>query len=314
MQGYYPTMTIYITLQYYIRGGSYMKKSLRKLFAMLLCFSLVLAFTACSKNASEGSDAATTAPTKAAPEATAVPTAVPTVAPTAVPTPVPTVAPVVEATQAPAAAAGNAGSADGAYVCYTFDNTLSDTAGAGADAVLYGSAALTTDGPDGKGAVTFDGSSGTYAELPKGLFDGMQEVTISYDVKSNSTGFFFVLGIGLDSNLYYFNRITTTDMRSAITTSTWSGEQGFDQTLGFDGTQWHNYTVVLTPTSMSLYLDGVLAQEKTDVTIKLADLGTNLITYLGKSLYDADPYFNGSIANFTVYKKALTADEVTALQ
>lgn len=284
-----------------------MKSNFKKFVTILLCLTLVLSFGACGKSeektdesSSSNTDVTTEAPTEAATEA-------PTEAPTA--TTAPTVAPTTAPAESPATSSESV-SIDKPYVQYTFDNTLSDATGTGADAVKYGNAAFTKDGPDGKGAITFDGTDGTYVELPKGLFDGMNDLTFSYYAKSNSDSYFFTLGIGLDNNVYLFNRITQKDVHSAITTSTWSGEAAVDYTLDVKGSDWHNYTVVLTSGTMTLYVDGKLASSNDNVPTKVSDMGTGLLTYFGKSFYAEDKYFNGSIADFVVYNGALSAEDV----
>jgi hypothetical protein len=62
--------------------------------------------------------------------------------------------------------------------------------------------------------------------------------------------------------------------------------------------------------TLSLYIDGVLigSQATTD---DLADI-SNSLAYIGRSLYDQDPYFAGTINEFRIYDNAMTPAEVQA--
>jgi hypothetical protein len=73
--------------------------------------------------------------------------------------------------------------------------------------------------------------------------------------------------------------------------------------------QWHQITNVIEADSgyIHLYLDGVFQGQHTD-TAWTQELQTNL--YLGR--YNTD-YYNGTIDNFRIYNRALSAAEVKAL-
>jgi hypothetical protein len=43
------------------------------------------------------------------------------------------------------------------------------------------------------------------------------------------------------------------------------------------------------------------------------DVGTTTLNWLGRSLFAADPLFNGSIDDFRIYQRALSATEISAL-
>ena len=54
----------------------------------------------------------------------------------------------------------------------------------------------------------------------------MDSMTISMDVNEVSrTGNYFTFAIGQDRNDYFFLKIEPTNLKLAITTNTWSGEQ-----------------------------------------------------------------------------------------
>jgi beta-xylosidase len=193
---------------------------------------------------------------------------------------------------------------------YTFDDgTLSDSVGT-ADLTKNGTATIAADAVKGN-ALKLDGSANGFASFPAGFFDGRSTMTVSMDVKSEKTsGNFFTFAFGADTNRYYFLRLRGGDVRSAITQASWQSESAVTGTVA--GGQWHRVDVVFDGTTMRVYSDGVKLGENTALGATVAQLGSDLVGYLGKSLYAADGYFQGWFDNVRVYNRALTAAEVLA--
>ena len=187
---------------------------------------------------------------------------------------------------------------------------VSDVSGNNQTMTLYGNA--TCQNTSDKGNVLYlDGSSGTYASLPNGLFDNLSGCTISMDVKSESDGNFFTLAVGDNDQKYIIFKVGKAQYRFNITSNSWSGESGLKTDL--DGTTWHNYTLVLNGSVAKLYLDGKLYSSTASVGTSISDLGSNVSCSLGKSPYSSDSYFKGYIDNLTIYKQALSPLEVGKL-
>ena len=81
-----------------------------------------------------------------------------------------------------------------------------------------------------------------------------------------------------------------------------------------DGTQWHNYTLVVNGATTKLYIDGKLTDRTASTHGQLADMGTGTSCYIGKSYYADDTCFKGSIDNLKIYKCALTESEITGAE
>ena len=162
----------------------------------------------------------------------------------------------------------------------------------------------------GRGNVlSFDGSDDSYAEFPKGLLDGCRDYTVSMDVKSGSTGNFFTFAAGKNDEKYVFFRVAENLFRFAATTDSWRDET--EMIYDIDGTQWHNYTLVVNGAVTKLYIDGKLADKTASTHGQLADMGTETVCCLGKSFYSDDTCFKGSIDNLEIYKQALTEREIS---
>jgi hypothetical protein len=130
-----------------------------------------------------------------------------------------------------------------------------------------------------------------------------------------------VLDVGTSTTSYMF--LTTAEgsdtklvVRFAITTAGANMEQRIDSAAALSLNAWHHIAVVLadgSPYTGTLYVDGTLSASNTAMTLHPADLGATTANYIGRSQYTADPYFKGLIDDFRVYRRALTAGDVTAL-
>src|SRR5690606_37559259 len=137
---------------------------------------------------------------------------------------------------------------------YGHDGTLADSAG-NADLTAHGTARVETD-PERGSALRVDGSAGGYAAFPTGFFDGRDTMTVSMDVRSElSSGNFFTFALGADNQRYYFLRLRGSELRSAITTTSWQNESAVTGSLSPG--EWHRVDVVLDGRTMTVYVDGV---------------------------------------------------------
>jgi hypothetical protein len=49
------------------------------------------------------------------------------------------------------------------------------------------------------------------------------------------------------------------------------------------------------------------------MTLHMSDVGTTTLNWLGRSPFTADPLFNGALDDFRIYKRALSATDMSAL-
>ena len=202
---------------------------------------------------------------------------------------------------------------------YNFDevktgNTIKDVSGNNNTGTLYGNATYVTDSEKNSQVLYLDGTNNTYAAFPQGFFDGRDTFSISMDIKPETvTGNFFTFTIGKNNIKYMFLKTSETQIRNAITVNSYQNEQEVKGNLPSSiKSKWMNIKLIITPTSMTIYKDGVLLAENKNVTIKTSDLGTDLLAYLGKSFYSGDAYFKGYFDNVKVYNRELTVQEIIA--
>lgn len=195
---------------------------------------------------------------------------------------------------------------------YTFDDgSASDVTGNGRDLTLYGSASIERDDDSGSSALVLDGSSGSYAQFPQGMFDGRNSLTVSMDVRTDLSGNMFTFTFGKDTQKYYFMRYRNTgELGNHITVGSYQQEAVADASVDAQG--WHNITVTFDGVVMTSYFDGVQVAQNANTGLPVTSLGKRLMAYLGKSFYD-DPYFRGAFDNVTVWNRTLNAMEIARM-
>ncbi|QOC24463.1 family 43 glycosylhydrolase [Microbacterium hominis] len=193
---------------------------------------------------------------------------------------------------------------------YSFTGgSLADEVG-DADLTAHGTATVVDD-PDRGAVLRLTGASGGYASFPTGFFDGRDTMTVSLDVKSEkSSGNFFTFAFGTDSTRYAFLRLRGGDVRTAITQNSWTAESAV--TGSVSAGQWHRLDLVFDKSTMRVYADGALLGENAALGATVSQLGSDLVGYLGRSLYSADGYFQGAYDNVRVYNRALSQTEILA--
>jgi hypothetical protein len=241
-----------------------------------------------------------------------------------------------------AGAGGAAGALDPALVLwYKFDESAGTTAG---DSAMFGgmarngalatastgTATFSTMARVGSHAVSLTGTSSTaggYVSIPTLAVLAPDAVTITCWVYIRSDASWqrvFHLGVEATSPVKYMFLTThqgTTSppsVRFVITTTGNATSEDINMTSPALLTlnAWHHVAVTLaagSPYTGTLYIDRVVAGTNTRMTLHASDLGTTGDNYLGKSPFTQDPYLNGAIDDFRVYRRALTAAEIAAL-
>lgn len=187
------------------------------------------------------------------------------------------------------------------YVDIDFEGSLGNLS-------LNGGVSVIQDQQKGN-VLCFDGSDESYTVFPTGMLDGCRDYTVSMDIRSESDGNFFTFAAGKNDEKYVFFRVAKDLFRFAATTDSWRDET--ELVYDLNGTEWHNYTLVVNGADTKLYIDGREVLHTTETHGQLADMGSGTSCYLGKSYYSDDSNFKGSIDNIKIYKCALTSDEIS---
>jgi hypothetical protein len=157
--------------------------------------------------------------------------------------------------------------------------------------------------------------TGGHALLPTGIVSGLGNFTIATWIKADSldtAARIFDFGTGTDDYMYLTPKASGTDkLRFGITTSGSGGEQRINSSIGLNAGTWYHVAVVRSGSLGTLYVNGA-AVGSNFITISPSSLGSTAQNYFGKSQF-ADPAFMGTIDDFRIFGRALSASEVLAL-
>ena len=170
-------------------------------------------------------------------------------------------------------------------------------------------------------------SGAAYVQLPTGLFDGRDTLTVSTWLKNdtaagNYSAMFFGTTQNLPSQYWLLNpRNPQGRYKSVITNglntgAPWGTEYGITPTNSAQGiagpltsSDWGLYTTVIQPGSITAYYNGDLIGTVA-TTRNVSQFGSNLVAYLGKSSYP-DAFYKGGIRDVKVYTTARSAAEIS---
>ncbi|WP_171107641.1 MULTISPECIES: beta-L-arabinofuranosidase domain-containing protein [unclassified Streptomyces] len=177
-------------------------------------------------------------------------------------------------------------------------------------------AVLSVTGRFGSAAENVRGSY-QYVDLPDGVLGGTSAITLSAWVKPTHESTWarvFDFGDNTTRYMYLTARNATGVPRFALTTNGPGAEQGLNGTAALPLNQWSHLAVTLANGTGTLYVNGTAVARNAGMTLTPAALGAPANSWLGRSNFPADPAFAGAFEEFNVWSRALTADEITALQ
>jgi autotransporter-associated beta strand protein len=194
---------------------------------------------------------------------------------------------------------------------YSFTTNANDSVGT-ANGTLFGDAVVTN------GSLELDGTSGTYMQLPAGIVNGANQTALTVE-------FWATYGVNAD-NCYVFSFGNTNIIAGAVDGSEYviySPHNSSGQSLSItpsdnifaqtesagsalDGLTLHVACVVDPPDhTLAIYTNGVLEGIDTNLTISLANVN-DAFSYIGASLFAADPYLVANIDELRIYNGALS--------
>jgi hypothetical protein len=174
------------------------------------------------------------------------------------------------------------------------------------------------------------GAGGGYVTTPAPVGLVQDAITIATWVKpasassSQNWARIFDFGSGTGTNVPYFYLTSRAgdatgapprfgiSMIGHVTT----GEQRIEGSSPLTANVWTHIAVVLPAGATytgTLYIDGAVAATNNAMTIHPSDIGVTTQNWLGRSPFTSDPYFSGSLDDFRIYRRALSAAEIAAL-
>jgi hypothetical protein len=194
--------------------------------------------------------------------------------------------------------------------------SAADSTGGGHGGQLLNGATWTT-GRNGKrgAAVALNGSNG-YISLPAGLLANIADFSITAWVYWNGISNWervFDFGTGVRQYMYLTPRRDTGFASFGITVNGGVGDEEINSSTALPSGQWVHVAVTLLGSVGTLYVNGRVAGTNTGMLFAPFRLGSTSQNWIGRSQYSTDPYFNGKIGEFCIYRGALSAAQIAAL-
>jgi hypothetical protein len=182
-----------------------------------------------------------------------------------------------------------------------------------------GDGTLPAGGTFSGGQLSLVASNLQYVQLPTALFDGMTAVTIEAwatfpALPVNCCFFSFGDISGTAGADYLFCAPQGGRFNIAGVNPGWMGEQNAYSGMDWSGKSLHITGVVNPPKNyIAIYTNGVLAGVNSSETYSLTNVIDNY-SFISRSLYSGDPYFDLTINEFRIYNGALNPDDVAQTQ
>lgn len=200
-----------------------------------------------------------------------------------------------------------------ALICQLqFDKDMTDKSANQFNAAVNGTVKYSTSlyKKSGTAGAQFDGTA--YAMLQNSVAN-LDEMTIAMWVNWGGSGNWQrVFDFGNDESQYmFFTPSNGSQMRFVMNNG--DGEQVLTNGKKL-ATAWKHVAVTLKPLDNGnvqavLYVDGENVAESNEFTIKPSDIKPALC-YIGRSMFNSDPYFNGRLDDFRIYNYALTPEQI----
>ncbi len=219
--------------------------------------------------------------------------------------------------KAPAVAMAQDPGTAGLVAHYAMEGNVQDGSGNGYHGTAFNDPMYGPSLPGLGQALQLDGFA-EYVELPIGpVLSEMTDATFATWVHFDNVGGDWqrIFDFGTSSTegyMFLCPRIPAGPIRFAITPA--GGTESIIETTTTLPSGWHHLAVVFDSESMQvqIYLDGDVAASGPTATLP-TDLGNTTQNWLGRSQYEADAYFSGSMDEFRIYDRALSAGEVRYL-
>lgn len=179
-------------------------------------------------------------------------------------------------------------------------------------------------------------SASSYIEIPKDnagrdVLDGLNDVTVSALVNWENDGENrWIFGFGTvhsnveTGNKYFFAtprhgiNNTTRPAAAGMSKAGWRNEALITGPATLPADVWKLVTVTFSADAdrITLYIDGVKAASGSAKGVKLSEIidsAAGFSGFIGKSIFQSDPYYKGKVADFRVYGRALTDQEAAGL-
>jgi hypothetical protein len=191
--------------------------------------------------------------------------------------------------------------------------TAADSSGNGRVGILSSTAAWTA-GKNG-GALGLNGTD-AFVSLPANIMSDFGDFTISAWVFWNAARTWdrvFDFGSGAGRYMMLTARNANGVARFAITVSGRAGERFVDSNAALPRNAWFHLAVTLSGRACTMFVNGAVVGSNPNLFHAPFQIGPMHQNWLGRSQHSTQPFFNGKIDDFRIYRGALTGEQIVAL-
>ena len=208
---------------------------------------------------------------------------------------------------------------NGLVLQYSMEGNVQDGSGKGNHGTPVGEPTY-ANGPAGYGQVLNLDGTNDHVDVPIGsLIGSWRDLTIAAHINQTDTSLLWqrVFDFGTGATVYMFltpNNSITQTTRFAISTAGGGANESLVTDPAPLSPGWHHLAVTIDSSAMTLqlYVDGEMVASAPTALLP-ADLGETTQNWLGRSQYEADPYFMGMLDEFRIYDRVLSTSEVRYL-
>ena len=196
--------------------------------------------------------------------------------------------------------------------------TVYDTSGFGNNGTMVNNVAHTSDTPLYDSSINLQKANSNYINLQNTYITNQS--TINFWGKVNTFGgwqrFFEFCNVLQGQTGNHRILLGTSGNTQQLGLHIYGGETGttslyVNSNITTIDTNWHMYSIVFNKTNLKVFMDGKSIVDAT-MTQELTSM-VRQYSYIGKSSYSADSYFNGNISDFRIYSTALLAEDIKQL-
>lgn len=166
-------------------------------------------------------------------------------------------------------------------------------------------------------ALQLKSANSQYVNMPEGIVSDLDDFTIALWVKPTTMATWariFDFGKDTDTNMFLTLRTATNNLPRFAIKVNGSAEQTLTSTsMTLSTNAWYHIAITKSGNTARMYINGNLAATNSNMTLKPSDMGLTKNNYIGKSQYSADPYLDGTVDEFSLFDRALSADQIKAL-
>lgn len=209
--------------------------------------------------------------------------------------------------------------ADALYSKLGYDSTtIYDTSGFGNNGVFNNTKTYSIDTPLYDNSINLQKANSNYINLQNTYITNQSTINFWGKVNTfnNWQRFFEFCNVLQGQAGNHRILLATSGNTQQLTLHIYGGDTGttslyINNNITTIDTNWHMYSIVFNKTNLKVFMDGTSIVDTT-MTQELTSM-VRQYSYIGKSSYSGDSYFDGNISDFRIYSTALSADDIKQL-